>query len=77
MDCRIHCCVHCEYIAVCVQTDEIRDNMEDAIKDYRLNSDDEDHDSDVNDAVENVQDNVRVVLVMFAMTCSTQTQCLD
>lgn len=36
--------------------DEFRDNMEDAIREYRLNTTDPDHQSDVNNAVESVQD---------------------
>ena len=33
--------------------------MKEAIQDYRVNSDDSDHESEVNDAVEGIQETVR------------------
>ena len=45
---------------LCTQTEELESNMEDAIKDYRVMSDDPDYEEDTNNAVENVQDVVRI-----------------
>ena len=47
-------------VVLCTQTEELESNMEDAIKDYRVMSDDPDYEEDTNNAVENVQDVVRI-----------------
>ena len=58
------------YLVPCMQTDELGNNLEDAIRDYRVFDDDPDHMSDTNNAVENVQDVVCICTVLCSIALS-------